>query len=106
MHFSKSAWLPTSQSHSVPNEQPGEGDDQIKRTISAIIPDFILIENSSRYHSTFMWRNEEGLVFTEVQQIHTLEIPKLPEHPTSDKASWLKLFKAKESSEMEQVWAI
>jgi predicted transposase/invertase (TIGR01784 family) len=54
----------------------------IKRVISIIITDHPLISESPHYHHRFTFYDPETAVeFTDLIEIHTLEIPKLPENP-------------------------
>ena len=81
----------------------GSNFKEIKKTVSVIVTDFVMIEDSPNYHNSFMWKNDEGILLTDVQQIHILELPKIPVEAINDKELWLKLFKAKEESEVDQI---
>jgi predicted transposase/invertase (TIGR01784 family) len=65
-------------------EQLGSGSDykNIKRVISIIITDYKLITESPNYHHCFvLYDRENGVTFSNTLQIHTLELPKLPDNP-------------------------
>ena len=81
----------------------GAGYDQIKKTISVVITNFTLIKDEPDYHNDFMFRNQKGVALTDTQQIHTLELTKLSDDLTSEKALWLKLFTTQEVAEVEQL---
>ena len=62
-------------------EQIGSGDDYdaIKKVISIIITDEDLIPVSPRYHHRFTFYDQEaGVEFTDLIELHTLELRKLP----------------------------
>jgi predicted transposase/invertase (TIGR01784 family) len=67
-------------------EQIGKHDwyDAIKKVICIVITDYNLIKSDkkSKYHHRFVFKDsEDNAVFGEVEEIHTLELPKLPEKP-------------------------
>jgi len=66
-------------------EQIGSGKDYdvIKKVISIVITEEELIENSKKYHHRFVLTDTEtGIVFSDLMEIHTVELGKLPD--TSD----------------------
>jgi len=81
------------------SEQIGEGNDYgvIKPVISIIITDFPLIKGSKAYHHRFRFYDAKHKVeFSNVQEINTLELTKLPK--TSDETDlfdWMMLIRAK-----------
>ena len=84
-------------------EQIGEGNDYdvIKPVISIIITDFPLIAGSKAYHHRFRFYDAKNKVeFSDVQEINTLELTKLPK--TSDETDlfdWMMLIRAKNEEE-------
>ena len=80
-------------------EQIGEGNDYdvIKPVISIIITDFNFIDGSKAYHHRFRFYDAKHKVeFSDVQEINTLELTKLPK--TSDETDlfdWMMLIRAK-----------
>jgi predicted transposase/invertase (TIGR01784 family) len=77
-------------------EQIGKGQkyDVIKRVISVVITDFVVIDGSPGYHHTFrLYDAKHDRELTDLMEIHTLELPKLPiQQDGSELWSWLKLF--------------
>ena len=85
-----------------------------KRTISLIVTDFRVFDDSEEYHEKIIMRRENGKVFTNVQEINIIDLSKLGIQVTNERRKflWGKLFKArtkedlemlaKESEEMEQ----
>jgi predicted transposase/invertase (TIGR01784 family) len=73
-------------------DQMSESDwyDKIKKTISIVITDFNFIEsgNGAVYHHCFRFMDPaDGAVFGAVEEIHTIELPKVPEK-TDETAVW------------------
>jgi predicted transposase/invertase (TIGR01784 family) len=78
-------------------EQISSGQDYsvIKRVISIIITDFDIIPESARYHHQFRYRTEDGIEFTKLTEINTLELTKLPpEADDSELWYWAKFIKS------------
>ncbi|MDR0999260.1 MAG: Rpn family recombination-promoting nuclease/putative transposase [Clostridiales bacterium] len=62
-------------------EQVDSGDDYsvVKRVISIVITDEVLIKRSPRYHHRFrLYDKDADVEFTDLLEIHSLELPKLP----------------------------
>ena len=80
-------------------EQIGEGNDYdvIKPVISIIITDFNLIADSKAYHHRFRFYDAKHKVeFSNVQEINTLELTKLPKtSDATDLFDWMMLMRAK-----------
>ncbi|MDR1785916.1 MAG: Rpn family recombination-promoting nuclease/putative transposase [Spirochaetaceae bacterium] len=73
-------------------DQMDEGDwyDKIKKTISIVITDFAFIEsgNNGVYHHCFRFTDPvDGAYFGAVEEIHTIELPKVPD-VTDETAVW------------------
>jgi predicted transposase/invertase (TIGR01784 family) len=73
-------------------EQIGKHDwyDAIKKVICIVITDysFIRSDDTGRYHHRFVFKDtDDGAVFGDVEEIHTLELPKLPEE-SDNSALW------------------
>ncbi|MDR1854953.1 MAG: Rpn family recombination-promoting nuclease/putative transposase, partial [Azoarcus sp.] len=80
----------------------GEDYDHIKRTISILITDFVLVTDSASYHNSYMLRDARtGSQFTDLLEIVTLELPKLPKNPDGSKMwPWLKFIDTDEREEL------
>ena len=64
----------------------GDKEYNFKRTISIVIADFEIVANSPKYHHTFMLNDKEsGATFTDVMEINTLELTKIPERSDNTK---------------------
>jgi len=83
----------------------GEDYSKLKRTISIIITDFVLITENSDCFNRFRWYNiDNRTMLTDAQEINTLELAKLPETDDGTKLwQWLKLLMLRREDEMEEV---
>ncbi|MDR2736175.1 MAG: Rpn family recombination-promoting nuclease/putative transposase [Gracilibacteraceae bacterium] len=79
----------------------GSHYDQLRKTISVVITDFNIIINSNNYHHVFQLRDKEtGILFTDLIEIHTLELSRLPEHTDNTKKyEWLRFIRAEKEDE-------
>ncbi|GHT15316.1 transposase [Planctomycetales bacterium] len=88
-------------------QQIGKGNDYavIKRVINVVITDFILIHDSKLYHNTYRLYDEKSCSrFTDLLEIHTLELPKLP--GKNDKTAlwnWLQFFRSNKEEELSML---
>ncbi|MDR0564287.1 MAG: Rpn family recombination-promoting nuclease/putative transposase [Azoarcus sp.] len=89
------------------SEQIGPGEDyrHIKRTICILIADFALIPENSAYHNRFTLRDPQtGAQFTDLLEIHVLELPKLPADGDGTPLwDWLKFIAARDKEELDML---
>ena len=79
---------------------------ELQNTISIAIADFEIIKNSDqKYHHVFHIREEEtGIKFTDLVEINTLELTKIPrETDNTKKCNWLQFLKAEREEEFEMI---
>ncbi|MCL1950037.1 MAG: Rpn family recombination-promoting nuclease/putative transposase [Turicibacter sp.] len=81
-----------SQNSRLITEQLARGEKKwhLNQQISLVILDFVLFKepkNPGIFHRRFMWRDEEGEVFSQVTQIHTVELPRIPETLDSEETT-------------------
>jgi len=88
-------------------EQVGTGDDykDIKRVISIIITNFVFVPENDVYHNRYTLRDPEtGSEFTDLVEVNTLELTKLP---TSEDGTelwrWLKFLSAQNKEELDMI---
>jgi predicted transposase/invertase (TIGR01784 family) len=85
--------------------QLSAGDDyeNLQKTISILIADFELIENSEKYHHVFQLRDKDtGIMFTDLVEINTLELGKISNQPDNTaKYQWLRFLKSETEEEFE-----
>ena len=90
-------------------EQAKRGDEysQLKKVINIVIADFRMIDEDEMYHILFLLHDERsGVTFSDIMEIHTLELPKLPKEATAEDGQlldWLRLFNAQSREEMAEL---
>ena len=86
-------------------EQIRSGDDYkvINKTISILITDESLVAGSPRYHHCFRYYDREaGVELTDLIEIHTLELPKLPDNTDgTDLYNWARFIAAESEEDMD-----
>jgi predicted transposase/invertase (TIGR01784 family) len=83
----------------------GQDYDSLQKTISILITDFEIIKNSAKYHHVFQLRDKEtGIVFTDLIEINSLELQKIPKQPDNTaKYDWLQFLKSETEEEFEMI---
>ena len=82
----------------------GENWKSIKRVVSIIITSYDLIKEDKKYHHQFRYRTEEGVEFTDLNEINTLELSKLPEDKeNTDLWYWLKFIKSDDREVLDMI---
>ena len=82
------------------------GDEyKFQKTISIAIADFDIVANSQKYHHKFQLNDiEAGVTFTDVIEINTLELGKIPEQSDNTKKyDWLRFLKAEREEEFDML---
>ena len=82
------------------------GDDyKFQKTISIVIADFDIVENSKKYHHKFQLNDiEAGVNFTDIIEINTLELGKVPtKTDNTKKHDWLQFLKAEREEEFDML---
>jgi predicted transposase/invertase (TIGR01784 family) len=88
---------------------PGKEYFEIARVVTIVILNYDLIPQSPRYHHIFrLYDSENKVLFTDVMEIHALELRKLPEAPGADAKeeellNWLRLIKSERKDEIEML---
>ena len=82
----------------------GDKFDTLQKTISIIITDFTMINDNRKYHYTFeLLDMETGAKFTDLIEIHTLELTKIPnESDNTAKYDWLRFLKSEKEVMMSE----
>jgi predicted transposase/invertase (TIGR01784 family) len=78
-------------------EQISKGEDyrEIKRSICILITDYVQIPENQRYHNRYRLHDAEtGSEFSDLLEINTLELPKLPQDDGTELWDWLKFLNA------------
>ena len=83
----------------------GQDYTKAKRTISLIITDFPVFKDADDYQETILMRRKNNKVFTNVQEIHIIDLTKINSVAISEKQKylWGKLLKAKSKEALEML---
>ena len=85
-------------------EQIGKGEDYlaIKKVISILITDFVLINENSAYHNRYTLRDPgTGSEFSDILEVDVLELPKLSSDGDGTELSdWMRFLKSKSEEEL------
>ena len=85
-------------------EQIGRGEDyqSIKRAISILITDYVQIPENQHYHNCYRLHDPKtGSEFTDLLEVNTLELPKLPQEEDGTALwDWLEFLKARQEEEL------
>jgi predicted transposase/invertase (TIGR01784 family) len=88
-------------------EQIAKGDeyDVIKRVISIVITDYVLLPEEEQYHNVYRWLNvKTHRVFTDLIELNTLELPKVPQQADqSELWDWMRFLKCEKQEELEMI---
>ena len=78
---------------------------KFQKTISIVISDFDIVEVSPKYHHRFQLNDlDAGVTFTDIIEINTLELGKIPvESDNTKKHDWLQFLKAEREEEFDMV---
>ncbi|MCL2170790.1 MAG: Rpn family recombination-promoting nuclease/putative transposase [Defluviitaleaceae bacterium] len=87
-------------------EQMSSGDNwaKIRRAVSIIITDYNFFEDGAEYHQQFRYRTKSGMEFTDLKEINTLELSKLP--PSEDGTNlwyWMKFIKSNDREVLDMI---
>ncbi|GHU80829.1 transposase [Clostridia bacterium] len=84
-------------------EQIGKGKsyDDIQKVISLIITDYIFIEENDVYHNQYyLYDKKTGSQFTDIVEVDTLELPKLPKQEDGTELwDWMQFLNARQEEE-------
>jgi len=82
-----------------------ENYENVKRVISIVITNYPLIEDSPKYHHRFtLYDSENNVEFSDTIEIHTLELPKLPNNEDGTPLwVWMKFLDAKTEEELNMI---
>ncbi|MDR2787696.1 MAG: Rpn family recombination-promoting nuclease/putative transposase, partial [Candidatus Accumulibacter sp.] len=83
----------------------GESYRKIKRAICILITGYEEIRDSLRYHNRYWLHDpDSGSLFSKAMEVHTLELPKLPEQWDETKlCAWLEFIRATKEEEFDML---
>jgi len=88
----------------VEQAKSGYDYDSIRRAISILIADFMLVKKNDVYHNRFRLFDENtGACYPDSIEINTLELPKLPEADKTHLGNWLRFFSARTEEDFMSV---
>jgi len=84
-------------------EQISSGQDWsiIKRAITIIITEDVFVPEGDKYHHQFRYRTKDGIEFSNLVEINTLDLKKLPsDDDSTDLWYWMKFIKSEDDEEV------
>jgi predicted transposase/invertase (TIGR01784 family) len=88
-------------------DQLSQGDsyDKLHRAICLVITEFAFIKEDNYYHHDYELRDKRtGAIFSDIINVHTFELEKLPETDDGEPAwDWLKFMDSDEVGDMEAI---
>ncbi|MCL2010194.1 MAG: Rpn family recombination-promoting nuclease/putative transposase, partial [Synergistaceae bacterium] len=82
----------------------GKNWSVIKRVITIVITDDIFVPEGDKYHHQFRYRTEDGLEFSNLVEINTLDLSKLPPNDDStDLWHWMKFIKTDDEEVLDML---
>jgi predicted transposase/invertase (TIGR01784 family) len=88
---------------------PGQSYAEIARVVTIVIADYDIIPDGVTYHHVFkLYDKSNGVLLTDVVEIHTLELKKVPEMSGADMKEgelqdWLRLIRSESEEEIEML---
>ena len=76
----------------------------IKKVVTIVITDYIFVPDNEKYHNQFRYRTKDGVEFTGLTEINTLELTKLP--PDTDSSElwyWMKFIKSDDGEALDMI---
>ena len=76
----------------------------IKRTITIVITSDVFIPEGDNYHHQFRYRTDDGIEFTDLSEINTLDLNKLPADDDSTELwDWMKFIKTDDEEVLDML---
>ena len=76
----------------------------IKRAITIVITEDIFVPEGDRYHHQFRYRTEDGIEFSDLVEINTLDLSKLPtDDDSTDLWYWMKFIKTDDEEVLDML---
>jgi predicted transposase/invertase (TIGR01784 family) len=88
---------------------PGQDYTAIERVATIVIADYDMIPGGKSYHHVFrLYDKDNGILLTDVMEIHTLELGRLPEtagasEKEGELLDWLRLIRSEREEEIEML---
>jgi len=76
----------------------------IKRTITIVITSDVFMPEGDKYHHQFRYRTDDGIEFTDLSEINTLDLSKLPtDDDSTDLWFWMKFIKTDDEEVLDML---
>jgi predicted transposase/invertase (TIGR01784 family) len=76
----------------------------IKRTITIVITSEVFMPEGDKYHHQFRYRTDDGIEFTDLSEINTLDLNKLPpDDDSTDLWFWMKFIKTDDEEVLDML---
>jgi len=76
----------------------------IKRTITIVITSEVFMSEGNKYHHQFRYRTDDGIEFTDLSEINTLDLGKLPtDDDSTDLWYWMKFIKTDDEEVLDML---
>ena len=76
----------------------------LKRAITIVITEEVFVPEGDKYHNQFRYRTEDGIEFTGLSEIDTLDLGKLPpDDDSTDLWYWMKFIKSDNEEDMDML---
>jgi len=75
----------------------------IKRTITIVITEDIFVPEGDKYHHQFRYRTDDGIEFTNLVEINTLDLNKLPTDDSTELWNWMKFIKTEDEEVLDML---
>jgi predicted transposase/invertase (TIGR01784 family) len=88
---------------------PGQGYSQIEKVVTIVITNYDMIAADDHYRHIFkLFDAEKKILFTDIVEIHTLELKKLPKDSAANESergllNWLRLIRSERREEIEML---
>jgi predicted transposase/invertase (TIGR01784 family) len=87
-------------------EQMASGNkwSELKRAITIVITDEVFVSEGDEYHHQFRYRTKGGMDFTDLTEINTLDLSKLPtDDDSTDLWYWMKFIKSDDEEVLDML---
>ena len=76
----------------------------VKRTITIVITSEVFVPEGDKYHHQFRYRTDDGIEFTDLSEINTLDLNKLPpDDDSTDLWFWMKFIKTDDEEVLDML---
>ena len=82
----------------------GQSWSVLKRAITIVITDEVFVPQGDKYHHQFRYRTDDGVEFTNLVEINTLDLRKLPtSEDGTDLWHWMRFIQTQDEEDMKMI---